>query len=133
MQLTDFITIESVTTLGVAAVGVTAVTNTLRKVFHCPPIQTAFGASLLISFLIIAAAKDREWYHWILGFVNACVLFCTAMGINDGGAIAQRQSVKAKASAAKGRGFGPEFGPEAEHREVIAAKPKWFRSWLEPN
>ncbi len=78
---------ENIVSVGVATLAVTVVTNTARKlVAKAKPTWVAFGASLVIAYVVVGIQTVSHWYDWVLAFFNACLLFCSALGINEVGA-----------------------------------------------
>jgi hypothetical protein len=82
-QLFTSINIASV---GIATVAVNVFTNTLYKLAKLPPKWTAFIAALIIAIVVVSISSNHKWYDWVLAFFNACLLFCSALGINEIGA-----------------------------------------------
>ena len=91
MTGTEFVSTQTIVTMGAAAFAVTAMSNTLRRVFKVAPIKTTFYASLTVAFLRVAVLSPKDIVEWLLAFINACILFCTAIGINDCGGQVERQ------------------------------------------
>ncbi len=70
--------------LGVATAAVNAATNTARKLTkRLPPQWIAFAAALVIAYLTVLLKDRPHLVDWILAFFNACLLFCSAFGINE--------------------------------------------------
>jgi zinc transporter ZupT len=38
---------------------------------------------LLIAYLNVIIMQAPQWYDWLLAFVNGCLLFCSALGLNE--------------------------------------------------
>lgn len=97
MELPDqLFSTASLASVGGATVIVTVVTNALRQLTSAPAKWIAFITALLISSLVVVLNDARLWHDWILAFFNACLVFCTALGLNEvGGA----------ATAKPGKGF----------------------------
>jgi hypothetical protein len=76
-------TLQSFATLGGATLGVVVVTNTFRKLTgrHSPWVP--FTASVAISILGAHLAGSLSGVGWLLALLNACLLFCTALGLNE--------------------------------------------------
>lgn len=96
MQAETLFTPTNIISVGVATLAVNVATNTLYAVIKLPPKLTAFVASLVIAYVVVAMVKTPAWYEWVLAFFNACLLFCSALGLNELGA---------KAATPRGRGF----------------------------
>jgi zinc transporter ZupT len=95
----------NIASVGTATAAVTVLTNTLYKLAKLPQKWTAFVAALLIAYIVVSMSSNPQWYDWILAFFNACLLYCSALGINQ-------------MLAPSGAGF---------------AKPQsFFQSWLKP-
>lgn len=97
MQAETLFNPTNIISVGVATLAVNVATNTLYAVFKLPPKATAFVASLVIAYVVVAMVKTPEWYEWVLAFFNACLLFCSALGLNELGA---------KAATLPGKGVG---------------------------
>ena len=87
----NFVTPTSIATVGVATFAVEIVTTALHNLLKAPPKWTAFITSTVIAYLVVGIQGNAHWYDWILAFVNACLLFCSALGINELGASALKQ------------------------------------------
>jgi hypothetical protein len=101
----ELFTPVNIAALGVATAAVIAVTNTFKALFSFPPKRTAFVASLVIAYLTVAMKPMPPWYEWVLAFFNACLLFCSATGLNE--------TAATQTGAPPGKGFGkgaPFFG-----------------------
>ncbi|HVZ21681.1 MAG TPA: hypothetical protein VG871_11490 [Vicinamibacterales bacterium] len=79
----ELFTPANITAVGIATAAVMAVTNTFKVMFNVPPRRTAFAASLVIAYLVVAIKPMPPWYEWILAFFNACLLFLSALGLNE--------------------------------------------------
>ncbi len=115
-QAREFFTVASIATLAGASGAVLVVTNTLRKLFGMNALRTCAGASLIIvGASAYAAGVLTSMLGFVLALVNACLLFCTVVGMQEfaGGATRQRVSRAAK-----------EHGGRVE---------KFFGSWLHPD
>jgi hypothetical protein len=38
---------------------------------------------LIIAYLNVLFSATPQWYDWLLAFVNSCLLFCSALGLNE--------------------------------------------------
>jgi hypothetical protein len=103
----ELFTSVNIASMGIATVAVNVVTNTLYKLVTAPKKWTAFLAALVIAIVAVSVSSNTQWYDWVLGFFNACLLFCSALGINE---------LAVGGSGAGGSGF--------------AATPTFFTSWL---
>ena len=98
--------------IAAASTAVVVVTNTLRRALRLRSPVVPFVVSLLVAFAAAAVARTLvAWPDFLLTFLNACLLYCTATG-------AQETVVE----GAKGK---------AETGGLQSAKPlRWFSSWL---
>lgn len=70
--------------IAIATAAVTVATNAIA--YMIPKIgkkYTAFVFSLIIAYLVLFITKPENWYDWVLAFFNACLLYCSALGINQ--------------------------------------------------
>ncbi len=95
MDTGTLISSANIVSAGVATLAVNVATNALYALMKIPPKVTAFISSLIIAYVLVAMAKAPEWYEWVLAFFNACLLFCSALGLNE---------FSAKALAPSGQG-----------------------------
>jgi hypothetical protein len=79
-QLFTAVNIGSVT---IATSAIIVVTNTLYTLFRLQQKWTAFAMALIIAYLNVLFSAEPQWFDWILAFVNACLLFCSALGLNE--------------------------------------------------
>jgi MFS superfamily sulfate permease-like transporter len=71
-----------VTTAGATA-AVTFATNAICYLIpRLPRKWPAFVGALVIAYLAVMLKDAPLWYEWILAFFNACLLFCSALGLN---------------------------------------------------
>ncbi len=84
----ELFTAVNITGVGIATAAVNVVTNALYKLAKLPPKWTAFIASLVIAYIVAFLHTAPAWYDWVLAFFNACLLFCSALGINELGVAA---------------------------------------------
>jgi hypothetical protein len=92
---------------------VVAFANTAYKVFRVDSLRSAFIASLILSFVQLFVLEPDIGDLWIevpIALFNACILFCTATGMND--LVAIRQPTR--------RGFTP----------TADSSSRWFHRWL---
>jgi hypothetical protein len=59
------------------------VTNTLYTLFKLQQKWTAFAMAMIIAYLNVIFSSAPQCYEWVLAFVNACLLFCSALGLNE--------------------------------------------------
>jgi zinc transporter ZupT len=79
-QLFTAVNIGGVT---IATSAIIVVTNTLYTLLKLSPKWTAFATALIIAYLNVIFSSDPQWYDWGLAFLNACMLFCSALGLNE--------------------------------------------------
>ena len=72
----------NIVSVGIAGTAVNVVANTLYKLVKAPPKWTAFISALVIACIIVSLSSNQKWYDWALAFLNACLLYCSALGIN---------------------------------------------------
>lgn len=94
----------NVASVGIATAAVNVAANALYKISNkkLPPQKTAFGAALLIAYIVVYKSSNPLWYDWVLAFFNACLLYCSALGMNEMGSVALSPSGK---GFAKTEGF----------------------------
>ena len=99
----------SIETLGGAAVAVVAITNAFRQVFNFPPAWTAFISSIVISYLRTIFFTQANFPELAFAFVNGCVLYCTASGMNEIAAPRRRRGKRLAPSVESGEDKGSSF------------------------
>ena len=99
LQANELFTPLTIASVGSATVAVTAVTTVFKKFSSKDPKWAAFAASLVIAYGIVWFKAPRESFEWILAFFNACLLFCTALGLNETGARAVEPTGQGAADA----------------------------------
>jgi hypothetical protein len=112
----EFFTGVNIASAGVAALAVSAAANALYQFRGVSRKATAFISALVIAYVVVGMQAAPQWFDWILAFFNACLLFCSALGINEVGRTATRKRAK-KFIATK-----PFFGPWFEE-ELAANQP----------
>jgi|GEM_PF-2918458 len=109
----EFFTLGSLGTMAVASGAILAVTNTIRRVFGIGHLVVPLIVALVITFSVAAAAhKLGNWPEWIVAFLNACLLFCTATGAQE---LVTADQLKPKVAGA----------PELQRRRSL----RWWSSW----
>ena len=112
MNPQEFYTWSSLGTLAIAAGAVIVASNTLRTLFKIDSPWIPFAVSLIITAAgAYAASKLKTPPDWVLTILNACLLFCTATGAQQG------------LVAAKPR-------PEGEPRPYGSHPVKWLTPWF---
>jgi zinc transporter ZupT len=79
----QFFTAVNIGSVTVATSAIIVVSNTLYALFRLPQKWTAIVVALLISYLNVVFLAGAQWYDWVLAFVNGCLLFCSALGLNE--------------------------------------------------
>jgi Mn2+/Fe2+ NRAMP family transporter len=102
----DYFTPAGIASLAVATAAVNAAAIALYSIAKIPQKRTAFVAALVIAFVVTGMKTAPQWYDWLLAFFNACLLYCSALGLNETAARARNP----------GRGFAADGG--------------LFRSWF---
>lgn len=102
----ELFTAANIAGVGIASGAVTVVTNALYKLAQLPQRWTGFVAALVIAYLVVFMRDPRPWYEWILAFFNSCLLYCSALGINQIGMAASPQPGKGFAAT---EGFFTEW------------------------
>ena len=111
MEPQVYIDSASIGSIGVAAACVVAVANTARTIAGVDGLRAAFAASLALAVLRLLiqwpepASVQQVAIELALTPVNACILFCTATGMNEFGAKARRTRVRGMMPA-PGRSVG---------------------------
>lgn len=110
MPLPDqLFTSVNIVSVGIATAAINVAANTLYRLATLPPKWTAFVAALVITYIVVCISSKPEWYDWVLAFFNACLLYCSALGINE---------LSAAALPPSGKGF--------------AKTAPFTKSWLKP-
>jgi hypothetical protein len=82
----------NIASYGIATLAVNVTTNTFFRLFGAPPKWTAFGTALVIAYVLVGMQTAPHWFDWVLAFFNACLLFCSALGLNEVGSAATNRS-----------------------------------------
>src|ERR671914_1826993 len=110
-----YFTVTSLGTLTGASIAVVAVTNTVRKLSGREWTWLPFITSLLIIFVSAWTASSLNGpADWVMGFLNACLLYCTALGI-------QTTALTTLHATAQPRAAGQE--------KLQAAPVAWLSPW----
>jgi hypothetical protein len=84
----DLFTATNIASVGMATAAVTVVANALYKLAKLPQRWTAFAAALAIAYMVVVMSHTPQWYDWVMAFFNACLLYCSALGVNELGTAA---------------------------------------------
>lgn len=112
----ELFTFQSFGTIAGASAAVIAVSNTFRVLFRTDSPIPAFLASGIVAFLgaYIAEAFSNP-AEWALIFLNACLLFCSALGM---------QETIVNVSERK------QVGTIKAHGKPQEKRVKWLSSWF---
>lgn len=83
MNQTQFFTPASIISLTAATAMVVVAAIALKKVAKLPPVITAFIFSQILALLNVLVNPNWTWVDWVLFFFNGCLLYCTALGLNE--------------------------------------------------
>jgi hypothetical protein len=109
----NFFTMESFATFGGASLAVLILTNTVRRLTKFNHPLVAFVFSQFVAFFGASGSNSLGTAsHYFITFLNGCLLFCSAAGINE--------------TASKIAEPAPPPGSVKPH----GAQPaKWLSSW----
>jgi hypothetical protein len=80
----NFFTIQSFATFGGASLIVFVLTNTYRRLTNHDTPWVAFIAAEIVAFVGAAQSHSLgDWFQYFVSFLNGCLLFCSAVGINQ--------------------------------------------------
>jgi hypothetical protein len=79
----QFFTAVNIGSVAIATSAIIVVANTFYTLFKLPQKWTAIVVALLISYLNVVLMEGVQWYDWVLAFLNGCLLFCCALGLNE--------------------------------------------------
>ena len=86
-NLNDLFTLESLFSLQGSAAAAILVPNVLSSLigekFRPYKKTLAFTLAMLLAYLVAALAVDTAWLKWILAFFNGCLVYASAVGINE--------------------------------------------------
>lgn len=112
----EFFTLTSIGSAAIASAAVNIVTNTLYRLVKVNQKWTAFITGLFIAYLAVALKPSPHWAEWILAFLNGCLLFLTAMGMND----------FLEAHPERRQRFMPDL---QEEQQTLVEREPFFSSW----
>jgi len=108
----QYFTWQSLGTLGGASVGVVVVSNTLRVLLKRDSPWVGFIVSVLLTYVTAYySSRLLSVLDFLLSFLNACLLFCTAAGVNH-------LALEAKPT------------PEGQPKPYGARQMKWLSPWF---
>jgi len=73
---------EDLTTIGGAITIVVTVSNALLYALGWSPRYVALAASFAVAAVGVASGDPGSWKAWCLGFFNAFVIYCGAVGVS---------------------------------------------------
>ncbi|MGB8252387.1 MAG: hypothetical protein WCF08_04180 [Anaerolineaceae bacterium] len=86
-NLNDLFTLESLLSLQGSAAAAILVPNVLSSVigekFKPYKKVLAFILAMLLAYLVAALAAETGWLKWILAFFNGCLVYASAVGLNE--------------------------------------------------
>ena len=85
-EANNFFTLQSLSTFGGTTLAVTVIGNAFRSLTGRDPKLLAFFSSVVIC-IVIAWSSTQQVTGYIIGlaFVNACLVYCTALGLTSQG------------------------------------------------
>ena len=110
----EFFTTTSIASLAVATTMVVVAVKPLNEIFKLPKKATAFAISIIIAYLNVVLKQNAEPLDWFIAFFNGCLIFCTAVGMNE--FAANRSSTKRK---------------QAFPTEDNTKRPSFFQTWFD--
>ncbi len=113
MNQTQFFTPVNLASLASATAMVVVAAIALKKVAGLKPSLTAFLFSQVLALLNVLVNPNWNWVDWALLFFNGCLLYCTALGLNETLVQAEKKQRK------RGAGVLPE-----------KQRPTKLESWL---
>jgi hypothetical protein len=114
-------TATNIAGVGIATGAVTVASNALYKLARWPQRWTAFIAALVIAYTVVIMSSSHAWHDWVLAFFNACLLYCSALGVNEVGVATSSQPGKGFAST---EGFFTPWLGKPSHRSSASAATK---------
>jgi hypothetical protein len=101
---TEFFTTHSVLTFAGASGATLIVTNTIRKLTRLESAWVPFVVALILAF-VIAASTDALGgvLDGVVALLNACLLFCTALGLQEGAVAAKTPAEEGRPTRQSGR------------------------------
>lgn len=79
----EFFTTTSIASLAVSTTMVVVAVRPLNQIFKLPKLGTAFFISLILAYLNVILKENAEPLDWLIAFFNGCLIFCTAVGMNE--------------------------------------------------
>jgi hypothetical protein len=79
----QFFTAVNIGSVTIATSAIIVVANTFYSLFRLPQKWTAIVMAMLIAYINVLFSEGAHWYDWLLAFLNGCLLFCSALGLNE--------------------------------------------------
>jgi uncharacterized membrane protein YfcA len=115
MEIRDFFTTNSITTFVGATAVISVLANTFRILTKSNNLVVLFAISLAVAFLgAYLGSTLSTAVGWILSFMNGCLLFCTAAGVQQ------------TAAGVSDKSLGP-----GRVRKQSGKPVRFFSSWFE--
>lgn len=109
----SFFTVKSLLTLGGASLAVVAVGKTIRTLLGWQSPWPAFIVSVAVCFIGAYSSKAlNEPLDYLVSTLNSCLLFCTALGMNETTATRKRLRSRTVTDSTE------------------SGKIEWWSSWL---
>jgi len=111
----EFFSWAGLGSLSGAVAAVVVVTNTVRKLTKLDSVWVPFVVSVLVVYGL--ALVDKALANpagWVIAFLNSCLLFCTALGVND--------------TLVQGA-----HRPAGDAVPFAARRVRWWQTWLRRN
>ncbi len=114
--------------VAVSSAAVAVATNTVCNIFEkWNKKYAAIIFSLLIAYIVVSVNQSVNWYDWVLAFFNACILYCSALGMNQ--SIVSYSGQRSRSQQNDGLDNQPEIRSYTETLPIIKTKT-FFRTWL---
>ena len=127
-NLNDLFTWGSLVSLQGSSAAALLLPNVLSSVFGAGIDKykryIAFAISMILPYIVAAMATDTGWVKWVVALFNGCLVYASAVGIN--------QSLSGSSGATRGTTAVPA-APSRTTRGMTAAPTaprKFFSSWL---
>jgi hypothetical protein len=119
----SFFTAASLLTFGGASVAVLAASNTWQRLTGRSPALAGFVASVMLAFGGAASLQQLSgFYDCVIAFFNACLLFSTASGMQEGAVVPKPP--KGASGEKQVEGLGKQHGAN------VGPPRKWRSSWF---
>ncbi len=86
-NLNDLFTIESLLSLQGSAAAAILVPNVFSSLIgeKFKPYKKilAFILAMVLAYIVAALAQETGWIKWILAFFNGCLVYASAVGVNE--------------------------------------------------